>query len=77
MENRTMDNNTDIMVNQKIRTNLSLLSNPIGLRRTNEAIDILLAEGGESFYNYVDWLGLVKDPDLVVLSSVHHYYLYR
>jgi hypothetical protein len=35
---------------------------------------MLIEEGGESFFNYVDWLGLAKDPDLIVLSSLHHYY---
>lgn len=41
---------------------------------TNEAIDKLITEGGESFYNYVDSRGLSKDPSLIVLSSSHHYY---
>jgi hypothetical protein len=34
----------------------------------------LIEEGGESFYNYVDKLGLAKEEDLIVLSSHHHYY---
>jgi hypothetical protein len=40
----------------------------------NEAIDLLIAEGGKNFYSYVDWLGLANQPDLIVLSSEHHYY---
>ena len=40
----------------------------------NEAIDKLMTEGGESFYNYVDSRGLSKDSSLIVLSSSHHYY---
>lgn len=40
----------------------------------NEAIDKLVTEGGESFYNYVDSRGLSEDPSLIVLSSDHHYY---
>jgi hypothetical protein len=43
-------------------------------KTTNKAIDILIEEGGESFYNYIVWLGLSNEPDLVVLSSKHHYY---
>ncbi len=35
---------------------------------------MLTSEGNESFKNYIEWLGLAKDPKLVVLSSVHHYY---
>ncbi len=39
-----------------------------------EAFDELITEGGEDFYNYVAFLGLLKEPDLIVLSSKHHYY---
>ena len=35
---------------------------------------IFAEEGREHFFNYVEWLGLDKDPNLVVLSSLHHYY---
>jgi hypothetical protein len=55
-------------------SNLSPLKIPFNRGVNNEAIDILMAEGGESFYNYVDWLGLTKEPDLIVISSKHHYY---
>lgn len=40
----------------------------------NEAIDLLITEGGKDFYSYVEMLGLADQPDLIVLSSVHHYY---
>lgn len=40
----------------------------------NGIANILASEGNESFRNYIEWLGLSKDPKLVVLSSVHHYY---
>ena len=40
----------------------------------NEAVDKLITEGGESFYNYVDSRGLSNDSSLIVLSSTHHYY---
>jgi hypothetical protein len=55
-------------------TNINLLKIPLNKGVTNKAIDTLMAEGGESFYNYVDCLGLAYEPDLVVLSSRHHYY---
>ncbi|MFN8240507.1 MAG: hypothetical protein U0X39_07120 [Bacteroidales bacterium] len=41
-----------------------------------ESVSALL-EGDESFYNYVNWLGYDKDPNLLVLSSKHHYYYDR
>jgi hypothetical protein len=62
------------MVNPSVRANLSLLNSSVDLSATKKAINNLIAEGGDSFYNYVDWLGLIDDPDLIVLSSVHHYY---
>ncbi len=34
----------------------------------------LAAEGGEDFFHYINWLGLTKDHNLMILSSVHHYY---
>lgn len=46
----------------------------INLVVANEEIDKLITEGGEGFYNYVASLGLSKDPNIIVLSSTHHYY---
>ncbi|MGA2407184.1 MAG: hypothetical protein ABSF81_10605 [Bacteroidales bacterium] len=69
-----MVNETGVIENQRTKTNLSL---PIGLSDlvgTNEAIDTLIAEVGEGFYNYVDWIGLARDPNLIVLSSLHNYF---
>jgi hypothetical protein len=40
----------------------------------NEAVDKLITEGGEGFYNYVNSLGISKDSSTIVLSSKHHYY---
>jgi hypothetical protein len=40
----------------------------------DEAVDNLITEGGEDFYNYVKSIGLAKDTDLIVLSSRHGYY---
>jgi hypothetical protein len=42
--------------------------------QNNPVFDNLLAEGGENFFHYINWLGLAKDPNLMVLSSIHHYY---
>jgi hypothetical protein len=40
----------------------------------SEAIDLLITEGGQNFYSYVEWLGLANQANLIVLSSEHHYY---
>ena len=58
------------IADQRTAIKLNLHNSRIDFTGTGEAIDILIAEGGESFYNYVDGLGLAKDPDLVVLSSL-------
>ena len=34
----------------------------------------LVAEGSEDFFHYINWLGLTRDHNLMILSSVHHYY---
>jgi hypothetical protein len=47
---------------------------PVKLPVANEAVDILITEGGEDFYNYLKRIGLAKDPGLIVLSSQHNYY---
>lgn len=65
---------TGILANHETGSNLGLINNATDSGRTREAIDILIAEGGERFYKYVELLGLVKDPNLVVLSSRHHYF---
>lgn len=41
---------------------------------TNPALENLVTEGGEDFYQYLNWMGLAKEPNLMVLSSMHHYY---
>jgi len=54
--------------------NLSLLVKSNDLVVADEAVDNLITEGGEDFYNYVNSIGLAKDPDLIVLSSRRGYY---
>jgi hypothetical protein len=54
--------------------NLSLPVKSIDLIVADEAVDNLITEGGEDFYNYVNSIGLAKDPDLIVLSSRRGYY---
>lgn len=74
MYNRTVAAKAEMNVDQWVSTNLRLLRGQSQLSRTKNAIDTLIDEGGDSFYNYVDWRGLIKDPDLIALSSVHHYF---
>ena len=41
---------------------------------TNPVMKNILSEGGNDFFHYLTWLGLAKEPNLMVLSSMHHYY---
>lgn len=69
-----MTSSVEMIERQRVSRGVSQLSGPVELSRTEQAIENLIAEGGESFLNYIAWIGLIKDPDLIVLSSVHHYY---
>jgi hypothetical protein len=40
----------------------------------NPVFERLAAEGCESYFDYVRLLGLEKDPNIIALSSLHHYY---
>ena len=74
MAERNISQDPKVVENRQIRTGYAPGVGPGSAIETSDAIDILIAEGGESLYNYVEWLGLEKDPNLVVLSSVHHYF---
>jgi hypothetical protein len=69
-------NITNIQLDQTSLTNLRLVNGASysDISTSKNAIDTLISEGGESFYNYVNWLGLSKESDLIVLSSKHHFY---
>lgn len=41
---------------------------------TNPVLENILSEGGDDFFRYLSWIGLAKEPNLMVLSSMHHYY---
>jgi len=74
MENRVDIKKSDLLKKQRVKTAVVQKSPAIDLTGKKPALDLLSTKGGKSFYNYVDWLGLVNDSDLIVLSSMHHYY---
>jgi hypothetical protein len=65
---------SDLLNNQKVKTGIAQHVPAIDLSEKGPALELLTTEDGKSFYNYIDWLGLAKDPGLIVLSSMHHYY---
>jgi hypothetical protein len=68
----TIDN-LDVINNQRINVLVNLSSTAIDLDKSNPVLRIITTES-ENFAKYIDLLGLAKDPNLVVLSSQHHYY---
>ena len=42
--------------------------------KSNPVLETMLSEGSEYFFNYLDRMGLSHEPDLLILSSKHHYY---
>src|SRR5450759_5374879 len=74
MRNRIEIFEPDVINNQRINTLFELTDTSIGLVKNNSVFENMIAEGCESFVSYIEWLGLARDPDLLVLSSLHHYY---
>jgi hypothetical protein len=47
---------------------------PFEKYKTTPVLESILTEGGDDFFRYLTWIGLAKEPNLMVLSSMHHYY---
>jgi len=60
--------------NQRVKKSSHLKSSMIKNTEINPVYAELVGEGHEDFYNYLDWLGLLKAPNLLILTSSHHYY---
>jgi hypothetical protein len=60
--------------NQKISTSYKTDVAPSDFLKLNRVSEILVCEGNESFRHYIEWLGLSRDPKILILSSIHHYY---
>ena len=69
----TIDN-LDIINNQRINTLINFGGSSVDLVKSNPVLIVPTTENCENFTNYIERLDLSKDPNLVVLSSQHHYY---
>jgi hypothetical protein len=74
MRNRITVNEPDVINNQNVNSLINLSGASKNLVENNFVSEILAAEGREDFVNYIQGLGLDKDPDVIFLSSLHHYY---
>lgn len=74
MESRTTTNNQYIIKDQRITRSLYQSDLPIETGENNAFFEKLATEGCEDFFYYIELIGLAKDPNLIILSSLHHYY---
>jgi hypothetical protein len=74
MKGRLHTRETYLNNNQRISTTGKEDGAADDLIKINRLPEILASEGNESFRHYIEWLGLSRDPKLIVLSSIHHYY---
>jgi hypothetical protein len=78
MEDISVLQKSGIITGKTVRGNFNW-PGPTPVRNiSNPVIDNLIAEGGENFFNYLDWHGLANEPNMLVLSSkLHYYYSYE
>jgi hypothetical protein len=74
MRNRIAINESNIINNQNINKFINPGAVSTETNRNTAISEILTDEGSENFVDYLEWLGLARDPNLVVLSSLHHYF---
>jgi hypothetical protein len=74
MENTIRTINPDIINGQNANRSYFLNNFPAEVIERNPVFERLAVDGHKNFFDYVGWLGLAKDPNLIVLSPSHHYY---
>lgn len=74
MKSRNNWQETKSIKYQTINTSAKQESRDSDLINQNGISNMLITEGNSNFSHYIEWLGLSRDPKLVVLSSIHHYY---
>ena len=74
MENISTSKRSDIANNQAVKPDFHEMKLSFDKSVRNPIFDTLAAENCETYFHYIDWLGLSKDPNVMILSSVHHYY---
>ena len=74
MESGRMTNSQITTNDQRVKGSFFQVNSPIEVIESNPVFEKLAEEDQENFYNYLEKLGLVNDPDFIILSSSHHYY---
>jgi len=74
MKNGQITNSKEISVNQATMGSFEQKKASFRNAGKDPLFRKLAAEGGEDFFHYINWLGLTINHNLMILSSVHHYY---
>jgi hypothetical protein len=74
MKNKTSSKENKNVDNQQDRKSSRLKSPLPNKPAISTVFKELAEEGHEDFYNYLDWLGLAKSHNLLILTSSRHYY---
>ena len=74
MEDISILNRYDFNSERRIMTSFNRTNLSTERTKINPSIDYLISEGGEFFLQYLRFLGLENEPNMLVLSSNHHYY---
>ncbi len=74
MRKRISLNEPDLVNSQEIIPSIKSAGSSGDMVEIRPVKEILIGEGREDFVNYIEWLGLENDPNLIVISSMHHYF---
>jgi hypothetical protein len=74
MKSKTSTKNKNIIDSQQVKESSDNTGSIVKKTKINPIYAELADEGQEDFYSYLEWLGLAKKPDLLILTSSHHYY---
>jgi hypothetical protein len=74
MKSKTKIKSKNVVDNQQIKESSVNSDSMVKKTKINPVYAELVDEGQEDFYSYLEWLGLAKKPDLLILTSSHHYY---
>ena len=65
---------SDVMTEKKAGTKINGKKHSPEKTKSNPVIDNKFTEGDENFFNYLHYIGLANEPNLLVLPSKNHYY---
>jgi len=74
MDTKITTINTELVKGWNVNRSIYRNSFPVEVIKTNPVFEKFSSEGYEDCYNYLEWLGLSDDTNLIILPSSHHYY---